>query len=282
LYDSGKIVFQANSIPDANSAIVGAYVGWHKTQYTSSFYIPWLLMDRKSIVRATINTDAIPTHTDYWFYNCSYLKYVTLPNGMKRIGDYMFYKTLLYDFYMPDTIEEIGKYAYASLVHDATIGSLDRGTIVIPDSCRKIGECAFRDNEIFGSLGKGLGVLTIGSGCEEIGDSAFSWCTRLINITIGPNVKRIGKNAFAYCGATNVGASTIHTDGYGSITFENTEGWWISKDSGAVEGTAIDVTDATQNALNLGGIYDWNGSYISASWTTRSGVYAAYYWNRSE
>jgi hypothetical protein len=66
---------------------------------------------------------------------------------------------------------------------------------------------------------------------ELIGSYAFYKCSSLASVVIGDGVTSIGDYAFCYCTSLT------------SITFENTEGWWVSRDSDATSGMTISATD---------------------------------------
>lgn len=253
LYSTGKIVFQSHSVP--KDGYIGVFADWDTVQYTSSTRVPWLRLDTDSITRVTIHADAIPMYTDYWFNGCSNLYDTDLPSGLLTIGKYMFYGTMLKYFEIPNTVVEIGCYAYGSLGWDGTITSssaTSRGELTIPDSVKIIGDYAFKSTRI-GGVSTQANVV-IGDGVVEIGTGAFSnsevrQAPGKGAITIGQSVKRILPNAFKLSFAD-----------YTTITFANADGWWVSEDEDATEGIAI-----TENA----------GTLIK-------GDYTSYYWNRSE
>ena len=117
--------------------------------------------------------------------------------------------------------------------------------VTLPASIRTIESKAFQ----YCSSLKSVTIPT--NSVITIDDEAFSGCTALTSITIPSSVTSIGHYAFYNC------------TGLTSVTFENTTGWYLTKDSTATSGTSIAVTDPTTNAANL------------------RGIYANYYWKRN-
>ncbi len=276
LYSSGKLGFQSNSKPESGYEVVGAYVDWENCQRTSNISVPWLRIDKSSIESVEIAADAIPAHTDYWFYGCSVLERATLPEGLKKIGDYMFRGSKLYSFNFPSTIEEIGDYAYAYLT---AIGGYNtyRETITIPDSVKRIGDYAFYDAKT--SYAPRCAVV-IGAGCEEIGRYAFGNNIEISTVTIGASVKRINPYAFYRIGIHRAGISHSQVVN-ASVTFKNTSGWWVSKDADATSGTSVSVTNASTNGKNISCVSEPKSIFPSDGHVITDGAYYNYYWNRT-
>ena len=133
-------------------------------------------------------------------------------------------------------------------------------------SVKSIGQNAFNSCT-------GLKSVTIGNGVISIGTSAFASCTGLTSVTIGSGVTNIGDTVFYSCKLTSItipgGVNRIGKNVFGyngtlnSVTFENADGWWVSTDSAATTGIAVDVSDPATNVTHF--------------MTT----YKDYYWNRS-
>ena len=85
----------------------------------------------------------------------------------------------------------------------------------------------------------------------QISSYAFINATCLQSVVIGCDINFIGYWAFYGCSNLT------------SVTFENEDGWFVSTNSTATSGTAVTVTDASQNA-----------TYITNDYKT-------YYWKRS-
>lgn len=85
-------------------------------------------------VRIPKNITRIPSEA---FSSCSRLNKVYLPEKLKRIESYAFFRTAIDSLILPDSVEIIDDFAFSSC------SSL--GYIYIPASVREIGEGAFRD-----------------------------------------------------------------------------------------------------------------------------------------
>lgn len=268
LYTNGAMAFQSHSTPDGN--IEAAFVKWDTEQYSSQIQVPWYWNYATSIGSVAVADDAIPAHTDYWFYYCTNLHSASLPEGLKSIGGYMFSNTKLAPISIPSTVEEIGERAYAFLKER---NETPLQAIIVPEKCKKIGDEAFMSANFSQATS-----VSIGAGCEEIGRSAFYNNPKIKWITIGESVKRINPYAFYRCGSNGSGVNN-YDDHYCKIEFKNTEGWWVSTDANATEGTAVDVSDMATTAKMLAG-YSYGDLYSPAKW--EDGTHVTYYWNRSE
>ena len=110
---------------------------------------------------------------------------VILPVALKKISSRAFYKSSITSINFPETVEEIGDYAFAETK------SLT-GRIVIPDKVVTIGNNAFQ-NSYFN------GTLHIGESVQTIGEYAFNRCKGTGDIIIPDNVVTLGKYAFSVC-----------------------------------------------------------------------------------
>jgi hypothetical protein len=106
---------------------------------------------------------------------------VTLPNGIKYLGEYAFCDNSFYnsDITFPGSLEHIGYFAF----YWSNIKS-----VVIPDAVTYIGELAFGWNPR-------LETLVLGNAVQYIGDYAFVR-GGIVNLTIPNSVTHIGKYAF--------------------------------------------------------------------------------------
>lgn len=130
---------------------------------------------------------------------------VTIPNGVKKIGDRVFYQKGLTALTLPATLDSIGNYAFYD--NDGLT------TLTIPESVKYIGDHAFYDCDKLTSVT--ISAETIGSyafySCNElasvvttnsvkkIDDYAFYYCQKLSSFTFGNSVQSIGSSAFFSC-----------------------------------------------------------------------------------
>ena len=73
LYESGELVFQRGSTPDASKGkVLGTYTGFETKPYTVSSHAPWY--ENKTSIKAVSFKDVVkPVSTAYWFYECNKL-----------------------------------------------------------------------------------------------------------------------------------------------------------------------------------------------------------------
>lgn len=162
--------------------------------------------------------------------NCNQISNITMPNAVKKIGDYAFsccYSLTKITF--PNSLTSIGRNAFdfcnitsvtipnsvTTIGKNAFYGCGELISITIPNSVTSIGEGAFNRcykltdvtipesvNKIKGYTFyecKGLKSISIPNSVTSIGDYAFNGCTGLRNITILNSVTDIGGGAFSGC-----------------------------------------------------------------------------------
>ena len=80
LYESGELVFQRGSTPDASKGkVLGTYTGFETKPYTVSSHAPWY--ENKTSIKAVSFKDVVkPVSTAYWFYECKNLTDVDFTN----------------------------------------------------------------------------------------------------------------------------------------------------------------------------------------------------------
>ncbi len=153
------------------------------------------------------------------FQDCSGLTSIMISPGVKSIGWTAFYKcTGLTTVAIPETVTEIGSHAF--------FGCSGLTTVAIPAGVATIGQNAFSgcsgltsfsvdgDNPSFSEesgllLSKdrvtlvavpgGLEHVTIPSGVANVGDYAFSGCSRLVSVSFPDSLTNIGNSAFSGC-----------------------------------------------------------------------------------
>ncbi|MBE6606257.1 MAG: hypothetical protein E7635_04400 [Ruminococcaceae bacterium] len=162
------------------------------------------------------------------FANKTNLISVTLPNGLKKIGDRAFYQcTGLIGVNIRDNVSTIGEYAF--------YGCTNLTNITLPNELSKIEECTFyRCNNltkinipdkvisIDGSAFeycKGIKEVSIPDSVISIGQCAFYCCNMLRTIYLGNGVKEIGSDAFGNYNWTNVYITDLKA--WCEIDFEN-------------------------------------------------------------
>ena len=112
--------------------------------------------------------------------------YWNVTAGDNEIPDWAFNdKSQLVNFVFPDSIIRIGNNAF--------VGTHLKGSLIIPNNVRHIGNYAFRYSKWL------TGNIELPEHLEIIGDYAFEGSTAIGNLDIPSNVKHIGNCAFAGC-----------------------------------------------------------------------------------
>lgn len=110
------------------------------------------------------------------FYLCDGLTHVTLGNRLKIIGPYAFYQCNLKEINFPETLTEIGAYAFFLCYTLAEI--------TVPDGVHTIGKSAFEHCYM-------LSRVTLPDSLSSVGARVFSSCKSLQAVTIPEGVTRL-------------------------------------------------------------------------------------------
>ena len=141
----------------------------------------------------TINISGISNISDYAFFGCSSLTYITIPNSVSTIGNSAFRdcSSLKY-ITIPNSVTSIDEGAF--------FGCSSLTSITIPNSVTTIKSNVFSDCT-------GLKSIKLPDSVTNIGSSAFDGCSSLKSITIPNSVTTIGVSAFFGC--SNITSITL-------------------------------------------------------------------------
>ena len=163
--------------------------------YSTWLYEPWY--SYRSYVKTITIEDGVTSIGDYAF-SCTKLTSVTIGSGVTSIGDYAFYKcSSITSITIPDAVTSIGSnaFCYCSKLTSVTVSegntaytSVD-GVLYTYDMTELICYPAGKTDTSF----------TIPDGVTSIGSRAFDNCTSLTSVTIGSGVTSIGSFAFDAC-----------------------------------------------------------------------------------
>ena len=163
----------------------GAMADYSPSSYSSaaSSSAPWY--SYRSYVKTITIEDGVTSIGNYAFYKCTSLTSINIPESVTSIGsDAFYYCTSLTSITIPESVTSIGSYAF---YYCTSLTS-----ITIPESVTSIGSYAFR-------FCSSLTSITIPESVTSIGDYAFYNCSSLTSITIPESVTSIGSSAFSNC-----------------------------------------------------------------------------------
>jgi len=168
---------------------------------------------------------------DNVFRACTALESVKLPDGLKHIGNMAFYGAGLTNIVLPDSIETLSQYAFASCAKLETVtfgenlNTLGSNTFL---NCKALKSVTFRGDEIT-SIGASvfkncvsLTDITLPEGVTAINSSAFQNCQSLTGFTFGDKLTLIDTDAFHGCTALEKITIPESVTTIGNYAFYNT------------------------------------------------------------
>lgn len=181
-----------------------------------------------NLKKISINCETIGEEA---FSGCDYLTDITLGENVKTLGDKAFYTCdALERVEIPSTVTDIGEKTFYSCpaLKEAIIraGTVKAGTFY---NCRALTTLVISDNATLdasftvGNTHAKETLETVKIERGEIGNSAFSNCTRLTTVELGGGVTSIGTSAFLKCTqlssiAIGNGVTSIGTSAFNSCT----------------------------------------------------------------
>jgi len=175
------------------------------------------------VIPRTVNNLPVQIVHGSGFFECVNLSRIYMPETIAEIGAYAFrYCSSLISVRIPDKVKNVGEYAFSQL-HSLNSLTLGKGLTIINDhtfaACKKLKTVIIPDNieEIYPEAFKGcdeLEEVILSNNLTTIGRGSFYNC-KLKSVTIPDSVSIIDNNAFIGC--TNLTSvylpSTVKTIG---------------------------------------------------------------------
>lgn len=140
--------------------------------------------DKNVVIPKEIDGVAVEHIGSYAFDEKSFLENVTIPEGIKTIGERAFADTSLKEISLPSSLSKIEKSAFTE--------NSKLVKVIISDNVREIPENTF-------AYCDGLKELKLPGKLEKIDKGAFKSCKALEKISIPGQVREIDKSAFKDC-----------------------------------------------------------------------------------
>ena len=217
---------------ETDVVISSTYKGLPVTEIGGSAF--YMLDGAMSLTSITI-PDGVKSIGDSAFYYCESLTSIEIPDSVTSIGDGVFSGCDNLEYNVKGNLKYLGSdqnpYIYLAGVNDRSIASA-----TIESTCKFIGSSAFYSCE-------SLTSIDIPDSVTSIGNSAFYHCDSLISIEIPNSVTSIGNSAFFYCDSlisieipnsvTSIGNSAFfYCDSLMDITFNGTKKEWNAIEKG--------------------------------------------------
>ena len=204
---------------------------------------PWYFGSSEGV--AVELAEGITSISEEAFYNCQYLKQITIPKSVTRIHAKAFYDCQnMNGAVLPAGLTELGDYAFYYC------NSLQLNGLTIPAGVQKIGAYAFA------GCVKIVGKLTIPDTVTAIGRSAFSNCQGLTEIELPASRIEDGivanaspvQSPFSGCS----GVTKIRLTGTGdmaAVEYSGTAPWYFGSPAGVAVELAEGITSISEEAF---------------------------------
>lgn len=153
-----------------------------------------------ALEQMSFNNSAINEIKKATFENCHSLDVVSLPEGLKYVGERAFAESGITEISIPSTLQEIGEGAFE--------GCFYLSSVTLPNSVREIGARAFAKSGLVG--------INLPSGISTLNDETFDSCDDLLCVNLPASLKTIGSRAVASPAVSSISsmAQVPPTSGY--------------------------------------------------------------------
>ena len=195
------------------------------------------------------------------FSKCKKMVSITIPDTVTKVETGAFYDcTALENVYYKGTVKDWCNIEFA-MGSSSPMGEAEnfyaKGKEITTLKLKKISE--IKAYTFFGF--DNLESFEADKNLISIGENAFAGCSKLSSVTLPSSLEKLGKLAFSSCpklkeitlpaSVYQIHALTFYDSGLNTITFENTEKWFVTTNENATSGGVHDVTDPEMNAYKL-------------------------------
>lgn len=170
--------------------------------------LTWFLDTETGVLTIRGNGEELDIpNADRWNEYGEYITSITIPDQVKRIGDYVFSGcSKVSSITLPSNLTEIGQYAFN--------GCTSLKSIQIPNTVTRIGVYAFHNCT-------SLSSIVIPNKVTYLRYALFNGCTNLRSVALSNNVEGIDEYVFKDCKSLNQIRIPINCSKIGRCAFEN-------------------------------------------------------------
>lgn len=170
--------------------------------------LTWFLDTETGVLTIRGNGEELDIpNADRWNEHGEYITSITIPDQVKRIGDYVFSGcSKVSSITLPSNLTEIGQYAFN--------GCTSLKSIQIPNTVTRIGVYAFHNCT-------SLSSIVIPNKVTYLRYALFNGCTNLRSVALSNNVEEIDEYVFKDCKSLNQIRIPINCSKIGRCAFEN-------------------------------------------------------------
>lgn len=204
-----EVTFPSNDTPDdkrySGDIIIPAEATYNNEKYNVT-QIGWQAFSMNSGINKVIIPSTINSIKGSAFSYCHNLKEAIIEEGIKELGDSMFYDSdPLESVQLPSTLKSVGSSAFCFC---------EFTSIKLPEGLTKIGDSAFdncrnlkgldlpstvREIGLEAFSGCGLEKVDIPEGVTELRELTFSECYNLASVKLPESLIEIGRQVFSFC-----------------------------------------------------------------------------------
>lgn len=183
----------------------------------NGYLLPAYAFANNRLITKVVLTEKVKEIGEFAFADCQRLNEIAIPSSVTDIHKYAFRGTRSLGDYNAETGKGLSFKENSSLVSigDSAFAGAKFTSITLPDSVEKIGKFAFASIQteltVSATGASQLMEITLSKNLKEIGDYAFFMCEKLEKVNLHQDSQnlKIGVQAFAYCDSLSSFASNL-------------------------------------------------------------------------